>query len=76
MVSMFIPNFIKIEICLMAKVPIRKTLNKTYGIFSDKKKKKKKQKKKNQNKSNSFSAFRKSKRKSQQEVYVCLHNRT
>ena len=33
MVSMFIPNFIKIEICLMAKVLLRKTLYKTYGIF-------------------------------------------
>ena len=30
----------------MAKVPIRKTMYKTYGIFSDKKKKKKKKQKK------------------------------
>jgi hypothetical protein len=33
MAFMSIPNFIKIEICLMAKVAVRKTLYKTYGIF-------------------------------------------
>ena len=45
MAFMSIPNFIKIEFFLMAKVAVRKTLYKTYGIFSDKKKKKKKKKK-------------------------------
>jgi len=46
MAFMSIPNFIKIEFFLMAKVAVRKTLYKTYGIFSDKKKKKRKKKKK------------------------------
>jgi hypothetical protein len=50
---MFIPNFIKIEICLMAKVLLRKTLYKTYGISPTRRRRRKK---KNLNKSNSFSA--------------------
>jgi hypothetical protein len=38
--SMSMQNLIKIEICSMAKVVVRKTMYKTYGIFPIRKKKK------------------------------------
>ena len=44
MSSMPVQNFIKIEICSMAKVVRRKTMYKTYGIFPIRRKRKKKKK--------------------------------
>ena len=44
MPAISVQNFIKIEICSMAKVVRRKTVYKTYGIFPIRKKRKKKKK--------------------------------
>ena len=44
MTAISVQNFIKIEICSMAKVVRRKTMYKTYGIFPIRRKRKKKKK--------------------------------